>query len=135
MNWVGVIRYIIERTREPSIVHRAVAAIGGIMAASQLSGPEKWIALILGGSAIIGILMPDAVPPENPSGFQDRDSEPLPQPVVAQKDRPVHQPGADPERSNPISGKLRDPVPTQCKFERYRDPEDSGTPPSSGFNG
>lgn len=77
MNWLAVGRYILARTREPSTVHRAVAAIGGLMASFSLSGPEKWVAMVVSASALIGILMPDTERPT--AGFGDRESsEPLP---------------------------------------------------------
>ena len=61
MNWLAVAQYLLARTREPTIVHRAVQAVGGLIAAWALTGPERWIGLILSTSALIGILMPDAV--------------------------------------------------------------------------
>jgi len=69
MNWVSVGRYVVARTREPSTAHRAVAAVGGLWAALSLSGPEKWVAIVVSASALLGILLPDTE-----SGFGDRES-------------------------------------------------------------
>lgn len=117
MNWRSVAQYLLARTREPSIVHRGVQAVGGIIAAWALAGPERWIGLILSASALVGILMPDAVetahatpppalPPIDVPARPDavvadadmgavRTADRLRQPVPA-GDRPVSYPSADP---------------------------------------
>lgn len=103
--WVSIIRYIIARTKEPSIVHRGVAAIGGFIAALSLSGPEKWVALIVSSSAIIGILMPDTVEPKL-QGYNDASQDAATAPAiepagagadVATRNNIIHRPsvGAD----------------------------------------
>lgn len=75
MNWLAVGRYVVARTREPSTVHRAVAAIGGFIAAFSLDGSEKWVALVVSASALIGILLPDSE--TFPTGFGDKESGPV----------------------------------------------------------
>lgn len=71
MNWRAVVRYVVARTREPTTVHRAIGAVGGIVAGFSLEGPAKWVALIVGASNLIGIFMPDA----SPQGYNDATSE------------------------------------------------------------
>ena len=127
MNWLPIARYILARTREPSIVHRSVAAIGGIVAALSLSGPEKWIALVVSASALIGILMPDT---ERPSaGFGDRESsEPLPpielvaKPTLVRDVDPGIQPVSD-------SDHLRQSVSSEHRIEetQHLDPFNPGS--------
>ena len=69
MNWISIAQYILARTKEPSIVHRGVQAVGGLIAAWALTGPERWIGVILSVSALLGILMPDAATQN--SGWND----------------------------------------------------------------
>lgn len=120
MKWVPIIRYIIARTKEPSIVHRGVAAIGSFIAALSLSGPEKWVALIVSGSAIIGILIPDTVEPKS-QGYndasQDMGEAPTTQPEragtdVAPQNPVLRWPGAGAECSHSAADGVRQPVPS-----------------------
>ena len=98
MNWLMILRYIVARTREPSIVHRGVAAAGGLVASFSLSGPEKWVALIVSGSALIGILLPDSVPAPS-TGFNDASLQPVPPPAAPNALPPVDLVG----RSVPVA--------------------------------
>lgn len=76
--WVSVVQYVLRRTREPTTVHRAVQTVLGISAGWALTGPERYVALIVGISGLIGILMPDRLdtpPPPDPftsSGWGDK---------------------------------------------------------------
>ena len=96
MNWVAVGRYIVARTREPSTVHRAMAAVGGLWAALSLSGPEQWVAIVVSASALLGILLPDTE-----SGFGDRESNVHPPqlPPIELVGRPAADPLADQGRA------------------------------------
>lgn len=134
MNWVAVGRYILARTREPSIVHRGFAAVTGCIAALSLSGPSRWVAIIVSTSSLLGVLMPDAVQ----SGYNDASQnvgettgtkyEQAPADVVTQTTA-VHQSGPTPERDHPAPDLVRrQPVPAERRVEEnpYPDQFESG---------
>lgn len=157
MNWLSIVRYIVSRTREPSTVHRAVAAIGGLAAAFSLSGPEKWVALIVGGSALIGILLPDSetgkmievqsstgVPigsietGEPESGFADKTAEAPPivlvgRPAIENYDLPESVP-ID-RRAGVADDRLRPAVPADRRHQQGRSSNVDSEPRDSGWNG
>ena len=138
MNILPIVRYITARLQEPSIVHRSVAAIGGFSAAFSLTGPEKWVAMIMSASALIGILLPDS--PSQPTGFTDASpAQPITNPPVSQPpvaptpapSRPVHpDAGVRVEPVLPADG-VRDPVPTRPVVAESSVQRE----PGPGFNG
>lgn len=128
MNWVAVGRYILARTSEPSIVHRGFAAVTGCIAALSLSGPSKWVAIIVSASSLIGILMPDAVH----SGYNDASQnvgetakpkyEQTTADVVTQTTT-VHQSGPAHECVHPTPDFVRQPVPAEHRIEENPYPD------------
>ena len=120
VNLLPIAHYIVDRLQEPSTAHRSIAAIGGFIAALSLTGPEKWVAMVMSVSALVGILLPDS--PSQPTGFTDASpAQPITNPPVSQPpvaptpapSRPVHpDAGVRVEPVLPADG-VRDPVPTR----------------------
>lgn len=73
----SILRYLKDRLQEPGTVHRGVMAVGGIIGAFELNGPERWIATLIGVGNLLGILIPDAPAHSEPAGWNDADLPPI----------------------------------------------------------
>lgn len=122
------LRYLKARLQEPTSIHRGVMAVGGIVGAFELTGPERWISGLIAIGNLLGVLVPDD--PKPPVGFNE--ASPLPPIDLQGRSESPHgtPPAVSADRHSPgqpraAAGRMRQSV---------QPPNQSRLADESGFN-